>query len=86
MHGQGVHQLAGRGAHGPTLKHREGERRVVRRDVQLEGGVHADQQVDGPDDQLAQAHGPHQGLQRVDHLGEQGERGQCAGGGGQGGD
>lgn len=68
VHGQRVHQLAGGGAQRPPLEQGEAERRVVRGDVQLEGGVDADQQVDGLDGELLQPHGPHQRQRGLEHL------------------
>jgi len=68
VHGQRVHQLPGRGAQRPSLEHREGEGGVVRGDVQLEGGVDADQQVDWLDGQPPQPHRVDQRMQRLAHL------------------
>lgn len=68
VHGQSVHQLAGGGAQWPPLKQREGQRRVVRGDVQLERGVDADQQVDGLDGEFLQPHGSDQRQRGLEHL------------------
>lgn len=62
MHGQSVDQLSGCGAEWAPLEQREGERSVVRGDVQLQRGVDADQQVDRLDGQLLQPHGVDQRL------------------------
>lgn len=70
MHGQRVDQLSGCGAERPSLEHGERERSVVGRDVQLQGGVDADQQVDWLDGQLLQPHGVNQRLHRLHHLGD----------------
>ena len=56
MHGQSVDQLSGRGAEGPSFEQREGERGMIRGDVQLQGGMDADQQVDWLDGQPLQPH------------------------------
>lgn len=70
VHGQRVDQLSGRGAQRPSLKQGERERGVVRCDVQLQGGVDADQQVDRLDGQFLQPHRVDQSLHRLKHLGE----------------
>lgn len=72
VHGQSVDQLPGCGAHGPPLKQREGEGSVVRGDVELEGGVDADQQADGLDGQPLQPHRLDQRPGRLQHLGREG--------------
>lgn len=72
VHGQSVDQLPGGGAHGPSLKQREGEGSVVRGDVELQGGVDADQQTDGLDGQPLQPHRLDQRLGRLEHLGPEG--------------
>lgn len=45
---------------------------MVRGDVELQGGVDADQQTDGLDGQPPQPHRPHQRPRRLEHLGREG--------------
>lgn len=68
VHRQGVDELPGRGEDGASFKLREGERSVVGGDVQLEGGMDADKEAHGQDDQFPQLHGVHQGPGVLSHL------------------
>lgn len=68
VHGQSVDQLSGCGAERPSLEQGESERSVVWSDVQLQGGMDADQQVDRLDGQPLQPHRVDQRLYRLKNL------------------
>lgn len=68
VHGQRVDQLSACGEQRAPLEQGEGEGGVVRGDVQLQGGVDADEQVDGLDGQQTQTQRMDQGLNGPMHL------------------
>lgn len=68
VHGQSVDQLSGCGAERPSFEQGESKGSVVWSDVQLQGGMDADQQVDGLDGQPLQPHRVDQRLYRLKHL------------------
>lgn len=68
VHGESVNQLSAGGEERPSFEHRERQGRVVGGDVQLQGGVDADQQLDRLDGESLQPHRVDQRLDGLNHL------------------